>query len=80
MGLRLPGPRAARGSAVVNGRTWKKTCGDHVINRSKNPWLSPYVLGCIRFGNNEGVVAEITRRIEIEHAGNKVILRPRTAR
>jgi Tetratricopeptide repeat len=24
MGLRLPGPRAARGSAVVNRRTWKK--------------------------------------------------------
>jgi hypothetical protein len=58
MGLRLPGPRAARGSAVVNGRTWKKTCGGHVINRSKNSWLSLCVLGCIRFGNKDGVVVE----------------------
>jgi hypothetical protein len=58
MGLRLPRPRAARGSAVVNGRTWRKTCGGHVINRSKNSWLSLCVLGCIRFGNKEGVVVE----------------------
>ena len=80
MGLRLPGPRAARGFHRSQWSGIEETCGGHVINGSKNSWLSLYVLGCIRFGNNEGVVAEITRRIEIEHAGNKVILRPRTAR
>jgi hypothetical protein len=62
MGLRLPGLRAARGFRRSQWSDMEETCGGHVINRSKNSWLSLYVR--IRFGNNEGVVAEIIRRIE----------------
>jgi hypothetical protein len=34
------------------------TCGNKGIKRRDNSWLSLYVLGLPRFGNNEGVVAD----------------------
>ena len=45
VGLRLPGPRAARGFRRGQSSDMEETCGGHVINRSQNSWLSLYVLG-----------------------------------
>jgi hypothetical protein len=44
VGLRSPGPQAARGSAMINHRTLKRRAGDHVTDGPKNSWLSAYVL------------------------------------